>query len=122
MSQYVIQRPNTANLHFRRAVPLHLRTSLKKREIVQSLHTADRREAERRAHVQVVETDALFAQHEALLRSVASFTPEQPAALPHTLTRWQIPTLVERYRTVLLDTEQGPSTLDELRELRADLA
>jgi hypothetical protein len=40
MSQYVIQRPHTAHLHFRSAVPAHLRAALNKREIVISLHTA----------------------------------------------------------------------------------
>lgn len=119
MQRYVTRRATTANLYFRRAVPPRLRASLGKREIVVSLGTPDRREAERLARQHAVDTDGLFQLHERLVRNGGNAFPDETRDLTRPLRPSLIPTLVSLYQDSMVATHlEHPPTRDELRELR----
>lgn len=119
MQTYIAQRPQSQNYYFRRAVPDHLKSSIGKREIFHSLFTSDLRVAEKRARQHAVETDKLFELHERLVRNAQNEFPDETEELTLTLTETMIPTLVERYRAEMVNTQlECPPTREELREMR----
>ncbi|WP_308142730.1 site-specific integrase [Burkholderia pseudomallei] len=134
MQQYMYRRPDSQNWQFRRPVPKHLKASIGKRNITDSLETPDYKAAAKRARELAVETDALFAAHEAKLQAAKATPPTTDAAdatppdaapngRPHTLERWMVPSLIERYKAAILDTDEDerPRTLTDLQARRAEL-
>ncbi|AXK38493.1 site-specific integrase [Crenobacter cavernae] len=119
MHTYLFRREQSQNYYFRRAVPPHLRQSIGKREILVSLRTSDRLTAERLVRQHAVDTDALFEMHERQLSDAQNTFPYGPDEPTLALQPSMIPTLVERYRAEVINTQLAtPPTKHELAELR----
>jgi integrase len=136
LQQYLYKRPDSEKWQFRRPVPKHLQASIGKPVITASLGTPDYKTAAKRARKLSVEADNLFATHEAKLQVADETPPTTDAAdeIPHTseaahdeqpqkLERWMIPSLIERYKAAILDTDEDerPKTLADLQARRAEL-
>lgn len=88
MCTHLFNRPGTSNYYLRRVIPKDLQAHYGKREIVKSLRTSDRREAERRCRTEGCKLDDEFQAARAALvpsRTAAPPAPE-PAPDPRTLT------------------------------------
>jgi integrase len=123
---YLYQRPDSEKWQFRRSVPKHLQASIGKSSITASLRTPDAKVAAKRARELAVETDHLFATHEARLEGVNEIPPTAGVdgdKQPQKLQRWMIPSLVERYKAAILETDEfeRPKTVADLHARRAEL-
>ncbi|WP_459190546.1 DUF6538 domain-containing protein [Ralstonia pseudosolanacearum] len=127
MQPYLYKRPDSEKWQFRRPVPRHLQASIGKPAITASLRTPDYKVAAKRARELAVETDALFATHEAKQQAADEAPPIEvldDKDRPRKLERWMVPSLIERYKSAILDTDEfeRPTTLADLQERRADLS
>ncbi|WP_316659744.1 site-specific integrase [Ralstonia condita] len=123
---YLYQRPDSEKWQFRRSVPKHLQASIGKSSITASLRTPDAKVAAKRARELAVKTDNLFATHEARLQAVDETPPTAGVdgdKQPQKLQRWMIPSLVERYKAAILETDEfeRPKTVADLHARRAEL-